>query len=163
MANRQFSYVSLNSHALLTQAKADGYNGSPAIRRMLEVLGGKNADLDSDPEVPAKFRDLVFQTTRHWLLRDRYAGLVMDAFCAPRKDKAIDVLKGLTRRVSFRAFNLIEHACWRQTGQQIGTPMFRPQLEALPGSTAERPLVLPRALAHRVTEETRLLGPRFLT
>jgi len=124
---------------------------------------GKNADHDSNLEVAANFLDLVFQTTRHWLLRNRYASLVMDAFCAPRKDKAIDVIKGLTRRISFRAFNLIERACWWQTGQQIGTPMFRPQLDALPRSTAERPLVLPQALAHRVTEETRLLGPCFPT
>ena len=159
--NRQFSYVSLDSHALLTQAKADGFNGSPIIRRMLEVLGGKNADLDSNLEVAANFLDLIFQTTKRELLRDRYASLVMDAFCAPRKDKAAEVIKGLTRRVSFRVFNLIEHALWWQTGKQIGTPGFQPQLEALLGSAVQRPLVLPRAIRGQVTEKIRLLGSCF--
>lgn len=108
--NRQFTHVSLDSHALLTQAKADAFSTSVTIRRMLEVLGGKNADLESNLEVAANFLDLVFQTTEQEFLRNRYASLVMEAFCAPRKDNAVEVIKHLTRQVTFRAFNLLEHA-----------------------------------------------------
>ena len=53
--NRDSTYVSMDSQTLLTQAKAEGFNGRGTVKRMLEVVGGKNADLETNLGVAATF------------------------------------------------------------------------------------------------------------
>ncbi len=91
---RDFTYVSMDSQALLAQAKADGFNRHGTVKRMLEVVGGKNADLETNLGVAATFLDLVFQETKQEHLRDRYASMVLEAFCASRQDKGYRSGKG---------------------------------------------------------------------
>ena len=158
---RDFTYVSMDSQALLAQAKAEGFNGRGTVKRMLEVVGGKNADLETNLGVAATFLDLVFQETKQEHLRDRYASMVLEAFCASRQDKAIEVIKALTAQVSLRVFNLIEHAFWWLVGRTVGTPNFRQQVEEAKKSQLIRPVAIPPALRFRATERVRLLGSCF--
>lgn len=159
--NRDFTYVSMDSRTLLAQAKIDEFSGRGTVKRMLEVVGGKNADLETNIGVAALFLDLVFQETKHEHLRDRYASLVLEAFCAPRRDKTIEVIKSLTAQVSIRVFNLIEHAFWWLVGRELGAPNFHQQVEEAKKSQLQRPMSLPPAIQFRVTEKTRLLGSCF--
>lgn len=156
--NRDFTYVSMDSQTLLTQAKADGFSGQSTAKRMLEVVGGKNADLETNIGVAALFLDLVFRETKQEHLRNRYASLVLEAFCAPRRGKTIEVIKLLTAQVSIRVFNLIEHAFWWLVGRELGTPNFDQQVEEAKKSQLQRPVSLPHAIRFRVTEKIRLLG-----
>lgn len=156
--NRDFTYVSIDSQTLLTQAKADGFSGQSTAKRMLEVVGGKNADLETNIGVAALFLDLVFRETKQEHLRNRYASLVLEAFCAPRRGKTIEVIKLLTAQVSIRVFNLIEHAFWWLVGRELGTPNFDQQVEEAKKSQLQRPVSLPHAIRFRVTEKIRLLG-----
>jgi hypothetical protein len=156
--NRDFTYVSMDSQTLLTQAKADGFSGQSTAKRMLEVVGGKNADLETNIGVAALFLDLVFRETKQEHLRNRYASLVLEAFCAPRRGKTIEVIKLLTAQVSIRVFNLIEHAFWWLVGRELGTPNFDQQVEEAKKSQLQRPVSLPPAIRFRVTEKIRLLG-----
>jgi hypothetical protein len=153
----------MDSQTLLTQAKAEGFNGRGTVKRMLEVVGGKNADLETNLGVAAMFLDLVFQKTKQEHLRDRYASMVLEAFCVSRQDKPIEVIKALTAQVSLRVFNLIEHAFWWLVGRTLGTPNFRQQVEEAKKSLLVRPVSFPRALRFRVTERIRLLGSCFPT
>lgn len=159
--NREFTYVSMDSQTLLTQAKAEGFNGRGTVKRMLEVVGGKNADLETNLGVAATFLDLVFYETRQAHLRDRYASMVLEAFCGPRQDKAIEVIKALTAQVSLRVFSLIDHAFWWLVGRSVGTPNFRQLIEEAKKYQLVRPVAIPPALRFRATERVRLLGSCF--
>jgi len=61
----------MDSRTLLNQAKADGFSGNSTFKQMLEVVGGKNADLETNIDVAALFLDLVFQETKQAHLLDR--------------------------------------------------------------------------------------------
>jgi tetratricopeptide (TPR) repeat protein len=159
--NRDFTYVSMDSRTLLTQAKAEGFNGRGTVKRMLEVLGGKNADLETNLGVAAEFLDLVFLETKQEHLRDRYASMVLEAFCAPRQNKTIEVIKALTTQVSVRAFNFIEHAFWWLVGRDVGTPNFKQQVEEAKKSQIFRPISIPPAIRFGATERIRLLSSCF--
>ena len=161
--NRDFTYVSMDSLTLLTQAKAEGFNGRGTVKRMLEVVGGKNADLETNLGVAARFLDSVFHETRQEYLRDRYASLVLEAFCAPRQDKAIELIKALTAQVNLRVFSLIDHAFWWLVGRTVGAPNFQQQVEEAKKLQLIRPISLPRAIRFRATERIRLLGSCFPT
>ncbi|WP_207904433.1 hypothetical protein, partial [Rhodovulum bhavnagarense] len=82
-------------------------------------------------------------------------------FCAPRQDKAIEVIKALTAQVSLRVFSLIDHAFWWLVGRTVGTPNFRQQVEEAKKSQLIRPVANPPALRFRATERIRLLGSCF--
>lgn len=127
--NRGFTYISMDSHTLFTQAKADGYDELGTVTRMLEVVGGKNADLVNNMGVAATFLDLVLEDTKSVHLRNRYASLVLDAFSASRMDKKRDVIKALTRQVSLRGNSLFKHSIWWLVGRQVGTSQFVQLLE----------------------------------
>ena len=161
--NRDFTYVSMDSQTLITQARTEGFNGRGTVKRMLEVVGGKNADLETNLGVAAVFLDLVFHETKQEHLRDRYASMVLEAFCAPRQDKAIEVIKALSAQVSLRVFNLIEHAFWWLVGRTVGTPNFHQQVEEAKKSQLRRPVALPPAIRFQSTERIRLLSSCFPT
>ena len=144
--NRDFTYVSMDSQTLLIQAKAEGFNGSGTVKRMLEVVGGKNADLETNLGVAAVFLDMVLHETKQEHLRNRYASMVLEAFCAPRQDKAIGVIRALTAHVSLREFNLLEHAFWWLVGRCVGTPTFDQQVEEAKKFYLKRPVALPSAI-----------------
>ncbi|MEM0989790.1 MAG: tetratricopeptide repeat protein [Pseudomonadota bacterium] len=158
---RNFTYVSMDSQTLLAQAKVEGFNARGTVKRMLEVLGGKNADLDTNLGVAAMFLDLVFYETKQRILRDRYASLVLKAFCGPRRNHTLEVIKALTARVSFNVDDLINHAVWWFTGQLVGTPQFSQQFEELKNSRASRRLMLEPAIVFPATERNRLMGSCF--
>lgn len=89
--------------------------------------------------------------------------MALEAFCAPRQDKAIEVIKALTAQVSVRLFNLIEHAFWWLAGRTVGVPNFRQHLEEAKKSQFVRPVAFPPAMRARATERVRLLGSCFPT
>lgn len=159
--DRDFTCVSMDSQTLLTQAKADGFSAQSTVKRMLEVVGGKNADLETNLGVAALFLDLVLQETKQEHVRDRYASLVLEAFSAPRRDETIQMIRALTMQVSLRVFNLIEHAFWWLVARKLGTPDFGQQVEEAKKSQLQRPVSLPPAIRFRVTEKIRLLGSGF--
>jgi hypothetical protein len=49
---------------LLIQAKEDELSGQDTVKWMLKVLGGKNADLETNLGVAAPFLEPVFHETR---------------------------------------------------------------------------------------------------
>lgn len=155
--NRGFTYVSMDSLTLFTQAKADSFDELGTVKRMLEVVGGKNADLENNMGVAALFTDLVLQDTRSKHLRDRYASLVLDAFTAPRKDQVIDVIKTLTGQVSICPLNLIDHAFWWYVGRLVGTPQFAQHFEEAKRSRFRRPVPLRPAIEYRRTAKSLLM------
>ncbi|MBB3992748.1 hypothetical protein GGR95_000367 [Sulfitobacter undariae] len=113
---------------------------------MLEVVGGKNADLLNNMGVAATFLDLVMRDTKSVNLRNRYASMVLDTFSASRPDKKIEVVKALIRQVSLQGSSLVDHSLWWLIGRQIGTPQFDKTLAEVRKAQLKRPLALTPAL-----------------
>lgn len=142
--NRGFTYISMDPHTLFTQAKADGYDELSTVKKMLGVVGGKNADLENNLGVAATFIDLVFQDTKSIHMRNRYASLVLDTFTATRVNEKLDVVNVLIRKVSLRRYSLVDHSTWWLVGRQIGTPQFSQLLEEAKETITRRSFSLPR-------------------
>ena len=148
---RGFTYISMDPQTLFTQAKADGYEKHSTIKQMLEVVGGKNADLLNNMGVAATFLDLVMRDTKSVNLRNRYASMVLDTFSASRPDKKLEVVKALIRQVSLQGSSLVDHSFWWLIGQQIGTPQFDKTLAEVRRAQLKRPLVLTPAVTKSTT------------
>ena len=115
--NRGFTYISMDPHVLFTQAMDDGCDEHSTVKRMLEVVGGKNADLENNLGVAATFLDLIMRETKSVHLRNRYASLVLEAFSASRPDKKLEVADALTRQVLLQHYSLVDHAGWWFVGR----------------------------------------------
>ena len=141
----------MDPQTLFTQAMDDGHHELNTIRRMLEVVGGKNADLENNLGVAATFLDLVMRETKSVYLRNRYASLVLDTFSASRPDKKLEVVKALTRQVSLQGSSLVDHTLWWFVGRQLGTPQFEKTLAEVRTAQLKRPLTLTSAVTKPIT------------
>ena len=149
--NRGFTYVSMDPHALFTQAMDNGCDKLSTVKRMLEVVGDKHADLENKLRVAANFLDLIMLETKSVHVRNRYASLVLDAFSASRPDKKLEVACALTRQVLRQGSSLVEHSLWWFVGRQIGTPQFEKTLAKVKAPQLNRPLALTSAITKPIS------------
>lgn len=121
------SYTSLEPGALLHQACKDGLELTDNLRRLIDLVGGPNADLSTNCDVAAEFIDLVIREAKQYFddfRITRISSQILDAMTKGRENTQQEIVRLVVERTTARRGWLERQALAWLVGHSIGLPEF---------------------------------------
>jgi hypothetical protein len=121
------SYTSLDPECMFYQARKDGFELTDNLRRLIDLIGGPNADLSTNCNVAAQFLDLVVRATRECIDDLRVTRVCSQIFDSMTKGRGRDqqaVVSLIMERTKARRGWLEGQALAWLVGHSIGLPEF---------------------------------------